>query len=92
VRYERSPQADEDLVGIAVFIGSNSPQAADRFIDAAEETFRQLAETPRIGRKCDVANPTLRGLRRWPVRGFENFHLALQIENCKFQIGKTAKP
>jgi len=68
-----TPEASGDVDECFLYIAADSPEAAFRFLSSADETFLQLAETPRIGRRCDARNPNLKGLRRWPVRGFENF-------------------
>ena len=66
------PDASTDVDDCFLFIRQDSPDAAARFLTAADNTFVQLAEMPGIGRLCKVRNPDLDGLRRWPVRGFEN--------------------
>jgi toxin ParE1/3/4 len=71
-RYKVHPDARTDLVDIFVYIGQSGEDQAERFLTSAEETFKQLAEHPRIGRACSFGGE-LAGCRRWPVRGFNNF-------------------
>lgn len=60
-----------DLFEIALFIGESNPEAALRFIEAAEATFKQLAAMPGMGRPrnfkipaCTICGPgKLRDLR-----------------------------
>jgi plasmid stabilization system protein ParE len=75
----RRPAFDEDLVGQAVFIGRDSPEAGLRLFDAVDETLATLARMPRIGRRVPVDSEYLRGLRMRAVTGFPNqivFHRA----------------
>ena len=44
-----------------------------RFFDSARQTFAKIAQTPSIGKRCEVENPRLAGLRKWAVKGFENY-------------------
>ena len=48
-------------------------EVAERFTDAVDATCRQLLVHPRSGLQCDFRNQRLRGLRRFPVKGFENY-------------------
>jgi toxin ParE1/3/4 len=61
-----------DLDELATFIQKDSPQAAVRFLEAAQETFELLARTPELGEILPVGNPHLSGVRVWQVKGFEN--------------------
>jgi toxin ParE1/3/4 len=70
----KSPQAYRDLIDIASHIAEDSLEASDRFLQAAEATFRCLAETPEIGSLCPFKNPPAADIRVWPVRRF-NSHL-----------------
>src|SRR5712692_111111 len=70
---QRRPQVVRDLEEIATFIGELNPSAAWRFLEAAEQTFAQLASTPMLGRVRTFRHPRLKGLRSWRVRGFPKF-------------------
>lgn len=67
-----TPEADRDLEEIALFIETDSPSAAKRFLEAATAGFRRLSDAPRIGARVESNNSALSGLRRWQVPGFEN--------------------
>lgn len=69
---EKHEQAKRDLSELAEFIRKDNPRAAFHFLDAAEESFRTLAEMPMIGSVVEFDAPSLAGLRCWPVRGFRN--------------------
>ena len=68
-------RARTDIVELAVFIGRDSVGAADRFLDATDETFASLTEQPFLGAEYATRNPRLNGIRVIRVRGFPN-HLA----------------
>jgi toxin ParE1/3/4 len=66
--------AQRDLLEHFVSLGERAGEAtALRFLQAAEETFAELAAMPCMGRAEDFDNPRLTGMRRWRVRGFENY-------------------
>jgi len=48
-------------------------ETAQRFLDATRSTFDALAKMPKLGVLCAFHSPALRRLRRWPVKGFENW-------------------
>jgi toxin ParE1/3/4 len=70
----RSP-AETDLLENALFIAENNPAAAQRFLDETEKAFARLAEFPEIGTPRTAFDPSLAGLRLWPVPGFEKFRI-----------------
>ena len=64
--------AEEDVADQAGWIAAASPEAAARFIDAVAETIRFAAERPMAGVRYAVKAPSLRGLRKLQITGFEN--------------------
>jgi toxin ParE1/3/4 len=48
-------------------------ELAQRFVDATQDTFETLATMPKAGVRCEFNAPVLRYVRRWPVKGFENW-------------------
>ena len=48
--YKR-PQVIQDLIEIATYIANNDLDSSDRFLKAAEETFKQLGKMPQSGKK-----------------------------------------
>ncbi len=69
----KTPQAERDLIDCAMRIAEGSVEAAERFLDAVEQTFALLASMPHMGQACEFRSPRAQGLRRWRVRGFENY-------------------
>lgn len=58
----------EDLADHAFFLGLDDSSLADRFIHAVDQSIERLTQMPYIGTICFVDNPSLFGLRRWPVK------------------------
>lgn len=65
--------AEQDLTEPYVYIGADSPAAAERLLNAVEESVRLLLENPGCGRPCEFRSTPARGIRSWGVRGFENY-------------------
>lgn len=63
----------QDLEDIATFIGQTSPQAATRFLEAAERAFEALLKMPGLGSAWETPNPRYADLRCWPIRGFKRY-------------------
>jgi toxin ParE1/3/4 len=83
LRIIRRPAAIEDLVAHGeYYVEQGSPEAAVRFLGAADMAFEQLARRPGIGAPRRYRTPQLSGLRMWPIPGFEK-HLVFyrQIED-----------
>ncbi len=58
---------------MAILLPSLSP--LQRFFDATRQTIARLAQMSGIGRLYPVQNSRLDGLRRFPVKGFENYSI-----------------
>jgi toxin ParE1/3/4 len=60
----RTRQAEEDLVGIWIYIAADNPGAADRLLDEIESKAQLLAVNPELGQaRPDIADE----LRYLPV-------------------------
>ena len=75
----RRPKALDAIIEQAEYIGAESPTAAERFLDAVEETFRQLDEMPGMGHRHESADPRLAGIRVWAVKGFRSHLIFYRI-------------
>jgi hypothetical protein len=42
-------------------------------VDAVEKSVQRLVLMPEMGAPREIRNPALKGLRVWPVKGFEEF-------------------
>lgn len=80
-RIERHPAIiDEDLPDIYAFIARDDPAAAERVLDAVEQTFDQLARHPDSGVPFPTRNPKLQALRMFPVTGFHDYLVFYRVE------------
>ena len=68
----RNPRAIEAIIDQSLFIAGFNVEAADRFIDAMEQSLLRLHEWPEIGKAWESDHPDLTGVRWWPVEGFPN--------------------
>ncbi len=67
-------RARRDILQTAGYLeGQGGLELAERFVNAAQDTFEALAVTPRAGAVCGFSRRALQGVRRWPVRDFENW-------------------
>lgn len=72
-RVVKRETAKRDLIDHADFIADESPEAAMRFLAAAEQSFKQLAEMPALGTPYNAIAPVLKDIRRFRVKGFDNY-------------------
>jgi toxin ParE1/3/4 len=70
------PRARLDLLEQFVYLGERaSVDVAERYLAAVEKTCAMLAAQPLSGVPYDTGQERLTGLRRAPVKGFENYSL-----------------
>jgi toxin ParE1/3/4 len=77
--YSKRPRARRDLVESYAYIGRENADAAERFLDAAEETIRSVVNMPGLGTPREYLNNRLSGLRSVPIRGFRNWLLFYRV-------------
>ncbi len=63
--------AEEDLTEAYLFIGGDSPAAAERLLDAVDVASRFLLENPSAGRRRAFRSSRAHGIRSWAVKGFQ---------------------
>jgi toxin ParE1/3/4 len=73
LRILKHSAAKRDVLDLFDHISVDNETAALRFLSAAESSFRDLAQNPAIGTACEYRGARGRGLRRWRVKGFENY-------------------
>jgi plasmid stabilization system protein ParE len=65
--------AEENLTEAYLYIGADSPDAAERLLDAVEQALQFLLENPGAGRLRDFRSPRAQGVRSWVVKGFQSY-------------------
>lgn len=72
-------RARRDILSNAEYLEDQGGlEIAQRFLDATQNTFEALARMPKVGALCAFRSPALRRIRRWPVKGFENWLIFYQ--------------
>ena len=71
--YQLRPQAERDLDECAAYIAKDNLDAAFSLYDAAEETYRNLAQHPKMGRAYTSNASSLRNIRCFPIKGFSQY-------------------
>ena len=66
----RLAEVPRDLLELSLYIAQDNPEAAHRFLQAAEETFQDLERLPKIGATREFQDDRLSGMRIWLVKGF----------------------
>ena len=80
-------RARTDILSNAEYLEEHGGvETAERFLNATQSTFEALAEMPKLGVLCTFRSPGLRRLRRWPVKGFENWLIFYQPRRNGFEI------
>jgi toxin ParE1/3/4 len=72
-RFILSEYVEPELEAIWGYIAFDNVEAADRFLEAAYAMFQALARMPGMGRSRHFSRPSLRELRSFRVKGFENY-------------------
>ena len=73
-RLLRREAAKRDLIAHFVYLGENaSTEVAERFLLAAEQAAKSLAQMPEIGIRGKVRRGKYAGVRIWPVPGFDKY-------------------
>lgn len=68
---ETSPEAEDDLLEIWLYIAEDQPINADRYLDKLQEKAQRLAEFPDLGRD----RPELaKGLKSFPVDRYNLYY------------------
>jgi toxin ParE1/3/4 len=79
-------EARFDAIDAAYYIADNSLETADRFAEAIDAAYEQLAEMPGIGTLRNYNNPSLKGMRMWPVPGFRNYLILYHATDEELQV------
>ena len=71
--YSIRPQAELDLDEYAAYIANDNISAALAMYDAAQSTYKQLAEFRDIGKPYTSNNPVLNNVRCFPIQGYPRY-------------------
>ena len=87
--YIVSPQAHVDLFEIASFISQDSESVAIRFLEAAEETFTLLADSPFVGRVVNTSPSSQTEIRVFRVRDFPHILVLYRVNGRQPHISRV---
>lgn len=62
--FQKTAQAEEDLIDIWLYIAQDNPTAADNLLDTFEEKGRLLAKNPKLGWDAQISLRTS-GIYQW---------------------------
>jgi toxin ParE1/3/4 len=81
------PKAVEDIERQADYLDEHAtPAVARRFRIAVMDAVETIREMPEAGSPREVRNPSLTGLRMWPVRKFRKYLLFYITPNESIEI------
>ena len=65
--------AEKDLTEVYLFIGHDSPEMAEKLLDAVEHAMVFLLANPRAGRIEEFTAIQTREIRSWAIQGFRSY-------------------
>jgi toxin ParE1/3/4 len=81
-----TPQAWQDALEIAAYIGTDNPDAGSRFVPALEATCVQIVALPSIGSSRLFQRADLQRVRILPVTGFERYLICYTVVRNQVKI------
>jgi toxin ParE1/3/4 len=86
MRIELTPLGKSDLLDIHRYLQADNLDAADRFLQAVDHCFLELAAHPHAGRAWASTHPALAGVRLLPVPRFMNYLVFYRPSNRSILI------
>jgi len=76
------PRAQDDILRQFrwYLVERDALDAALRFVKTVEAPVEELLRTPHMGAPRELRNPSLKGLRFWPVKEFDEFLIFYVVE------------
>jgi toxin ParE1/3/4 len=89
-RVLRREAAKRDLIAHFVYLGKNaSTEVAERFLRAAEQAGKSLAQMPEIGIPGKIQRGKYAGVRIWPVPGFDKYLIVYRPIKEEVQVERV---
>ncbi len=82
----REAAEDDILRQVERYAAQRLPKIAHRFHDAILAAFDALDTMPEAGPPHPAANTALVGLRRWPVKGFDEYWIYYLVQSDTLDI------
>lgn len=78
--------AEEDLTEAYLYIGADSPEAAERLLDAVGDAVVLLLENPQAGSPREFRSPRARDVRSWAPQGFPNHLIFYKVSGDDIEV------
>lgn len=78
--------AEEDLTEAYLFIGADSPEAAERLLDAVGDAVTLLLENPQAGSPKEFRSIRSQGVRSWAPHGFPNHLIFYKVSGDDIEV------
>ena len=78
--------AVEDLTEAYVYIGADSPEAAERLLDAVGDAIGLLLENPGAGSPREFHSQRARGIRSWAPHDFPNYLIFYKVAGDDIEV------
>lgn len=78
--------AEEDLTEAYLYIGADSPEAAERLLEAVGDAVALLLENPQGGSPREFRSPRARGVRFWAPEGFPNHLIFFKVSGHDMEV------
>jgi toxin ParE1/3/4 len=78
--------ARREIKAHGIYLEEHGSEVADRFVGALANAFEDLAAMPETGARCGFQRTAIRRLRRWPVKGFENWLIFYLPRRCGIEV------
>lgn len=79
-------EARFDAIDAAYYIAEDSLAASNRFAEAIDATYEQLATMPGIGVIREYGNPKMKGMRMCPVQGFPKYLIFYRATDTELRV------
>jgi toxin ParE1/3/4 len=82
------PAARDDIIRQFRYylVNQDRPEVANRFVEAVDKTVENILRTPHAGAPKQLSNPSLTGLRSWPVEEFEDIRIYYLGQGDEVQV------
>ncbi len=78
--------AEGDLAEAYLYLGADSPAAAERFVDAVQSSLQVIARHPEVGRLRAFRSPQSHSVRSRVVRGFDAYLIFYRLAGEDIEV------
>lgn len=78
--------AEADLTEAYLYIGADSPEAAERLLDAVGDAVALLLQNPHAGSLREFQSRRAQGIRSWSPQGFPNHLIFYKINGDDIEV------